>query len=180
MLSSLVDAKTTIRTARTAILVAALTVFAIGCASRGGGVRATGDARREGKPAESVTFEFDASDPSRGTVRVEVFGEFFEGPYLQVKPNTPVAETRAIQESWAATWKAYNWNLHPDPWARGLRDARGWVSQNRDHVAAALRGKSQTMRCRIALRDPAKGLTSGGSGDCQISGGGEISLEIRS
>ncbi|MDX1385626.1 MAG: hypothetical protein R3190_18380, partial [Thermoanaerobaculia bacterium] len=35
-----------------------------------------------------------------------------------------------------------------------------------------------SMRCQITLREPQSGLLGGGSGACQISDGGKLSLEF--
>ena len=58
------------------------------------------------------------------------------------------------------------------------RSPEAWVDHYAGQVALALRGSHQTLRCRIRLTRPAKGMRAGGSGECQLSGGGDISLTL--
>ena len=58
------------------------------------------------------------------------------------------------------------------------RGPEAWVDHYAGQVALALRGSHQTLRCRIRLTRPAKGMRAGGSGECQLSGGGDISLTL--
>jgi hypothetical protein len=99
---------------------------------------------------------------------------------LVVTAETPPAETEAIRASWEATWKAYNWNLHPDPWTQGARDHQRWIDRYAGHAVLAPRSSRQALRCRIRLEDAAQGLKGGGRGECQVSGGGDIKLELGS
>jgi hypothetical protein len=45
-------------------------------------------------------------------------------------------------------------------------------------VATLSGGRGHSMRCQLSLNDPEGGLLGGGSGRCQVSDGGSLSLEF--
>ncbi|MFZ5897005.1 MAG: hypothetical protein ACOY0T_38460 [Myxococcota bacterium] len=160
---------------RTAILLVcfALAAATNACTSTG---TATGHLVTPSGNRAVVTFRWrsDAGDWHRGKLSVVLpGGERYSGSYRQVSQMHPVAVYGPMWVGWEPFWP--DW---PTPWYRGTLGASwdGWVRVYGGRVVARLEGRNpeRAMRCRFTLDDPARGLSGGGNGDCQLSDGSII------
>jgi hypothetical protein len=131
--------------------------------------------------AQEVPFSFVAESESTGTLTTTLGpgGEQFHGPYVRVEKSTQGHLVTAIYDGWSsAEWEM--WKHDPDGhWTATGVSFGEFAAFYTGKVVATLRSTNgSSMRCQLALSDPQGGLLSGGSGSCQISDGGSLSLEF--
>ena len=106
-------------------------------------------------------------------------GEAFSGRYLQVTSDTSGEALDPYWDNWGVGWEG--WGAFSDdygPWIPGA-DVPTFVRNYSGKVIATLLGdRGSRMRCRFRLAEPNQGMSSGGVGECEVSGGGKISAEF--
>lgn len=106
-------------------------------------------------------------------------GETFSGRYLQVTSDSRAETLDPYWSNWGVAWTS--WGPWPDdygPWIVG-EDLPTFVRNYSGKVIATLLGdRGGRMRCRFRLADPQQGMSKGGVGECEVSGGGKISAEF--
>ncbi|MBI3804719.1 MAG: hypothetical protein HY282_13260 [Nitrospirae bacterium] len=103
-------------------------------------------------------------------------GESFSGTYVQITSTT---EERAVSPYWAG-WPPYwtDWGPYGGPWINAP-DFTAFRTNYSNRVVATLFGNpGDTMRCRFDLKNPPKGLSGGGTGECQTSKGEKIDVQF--
>ena len=138
-----------------------------GCAYNGA---IAGRLEGRGMQPQPVTMNFTAErfGPG-GKISVELpSGEFFTGRYLEVTPDTKAT---------AFGPGGVGWGPWPPGWGDwgGGHDYASFVEAYSGKVVATLFGdRKNTMRCRFDLTNQADGMSGGGSGQCQVTGGDTI------
>ena len=116
-----------------------------------------------------------------GTVHTTLpSGETFSGRYLVVTSDTRADAVAPMWSGWGvgeADWGAsdasdYGYGVEP-------ADFPVFAQKNSGVVIATLLGdRGGHMRCRFRLDHPNRGVNGGGTGACQISGGGTIAAQF--
>ena len=106
-------------------------------------------------------------------------GESFTGRYLQITSDTSSAELAPYWSGWDIPWSgSEEWAEGSGPWFGG-EDVPTFTRNYSGKVIATLLGdRGSRMRCRFRLSEPDQGMSRGGVGECQISGGGKITAEF--
>ncbi len=133
-----------------------------------------------GQPAQRVTFTYttDRFDES-GQLSVTLpSGERFAGRFVQVTSTTAVDQMGPIWAGWSAPmWEP--WGPVGETWTGGPADVWTFRQNYSGRVVATLFGdRGGAMRCRFQLVNPPGGLPDGGTGECQLSGGGTIEAQF--
>jgi hypothetical protein len=128
-----------------------------------------------------VPFSFEAESPSHGTMSTTLgaAGEQFHGPYVRVEKSSRGHLVTAVYDGWSSPeWQM--WTAEPDGgWTETGVSVGEFAAFYTGKVVATLSGgRGHSMRCQLSLNDPEGGLLGGGSGRCQVSDGGSLSLEF--
>ena len=111
-----------------------------------------------------------------GTMRATLpSGEAFSGRYLQVTSDTDAETLDPFWGGWGVGWEGWGpWSDDSGPWIVGA-DVPTFVRNYSGTVIATLLGdRGGRMRCRFRLAEPEQGMSGGGVGECEASGGGKI------
>lgn len=160
---------------RTRLAMAAISVVLLaGCATAGMG---GGEMSIKGKAGQPVLFSWQSDNGGEsGTMVATLPTATYSGDFFQITSRTQVDTLSPLWDGWAAGWN--DW-----PFWQGRAivpyNAELFVTQYSGKVLANLRNTSgQLMRCRLHLKDPPRGMTGGGEGECQIAGGTTINAEF--
>ena len=106
-------------------------------------------------------------------------GESFTGRYLQVTSDTSGEALDPYWGGWGAGWAGWGpWSDDYGPWVVG-EDVPTFVRNYSGKVIATLLGnRDGRMRCRFRLSEPDQGMSKGGVGECEVSGGGKITADF--
>jgi hypothetical protein len=106
-------------------------------------------------------------------------GETFKGRYLQVTSDASAESLDPYWGDWGVGWTSWGpWADDYGPYIVG-EDLPTFVRNYSGKVIATLLGdRGGRMRCRFRLADPSQGMSSGGVGECEVSGGGKIAAEF--
>lgn len=106
-------------------------------------------------------------------------GEHFSGRYLQVTSDTDAETLDPYWGGWGVGWSGWGpWTDDYGPWIAG-EDVPTFVRNYSGKVIATLIGdRGDRMRCRFRLAEPEKGMSGGGVGECEVTGGGKIAAEF--
>ena len=127
----------------------------------------TGQLSSPGAPTRPVTltYDIDRSGESGYLSLTLPGGESFNGPFARIGSAAAVAPGLDIDVS------VVDWGEGADTWTFGATDS--------DKVVALLQGnQGHKVRCRFTLLYPAGGLSSGGSGECQVNTGETIDVRF--
>lgn len=137
------------------------------CTSTGGG---GGQLSGAGGADQPVAFSWISTDGGiSGTLRAELPGQVFEGPFFQITEQTRSEVLTPLWRQWRPGW--------PDWPARGgfllpIYPTTEFVTYYSGQVVATLASPGQQrMRCRFQLMAPATGMSGGGEGECQLGDG---------
>ena len=161
---------------------------AVGCALAAallGGCVASGPIKGRltgaGVAPTSVTMSYRSERFSQnGTLRATLpDGETFSGRYLEVTSDTDAETLDPFWGGWGVGWAGWGpWSDDYGPWIAG-EDIPTFVRNYSGKVIATLIGdRGGRMRCRFRLAEPEQGMTGGGVGECEVSGGEKISAEF--
>ena len=106
-------------------------------------------------------------------------GETFSGRYLQISSDTDAETLDPYWGGWGVGWAGWGpWSDDYGAWIPG-EDVPTFVRNYSGKVIATLIGdRGDRMRCRFRLADPENGMSSGGVGQCEVSGGAKIDAEF--
>jgi hypothetical protein len=132
-----------------------------------------------GQTAVPVTLDYRSERFDEGGVMTATMpdGERFSGRYLQVTSQTEGATLDPYWGGWEMGWGS--WGGFADGgtdevWIGGA-DMPTFMQNYSGKVIATLLGdRGHRIRCRFRLANPSQGMSSGGIGECQVSGGGKI------
>lgn len=142
---------------------------------------------------ELVKISYSSNEAHGGVVNITLGegGERFRGDFVRISKESQGRPIRGnIMSSWGTLWGQTHQEGEIDPWTRGVVDApasreggSGWDFYLRKHysgrVIAFLTGdRGNSMRCRMELKNPAEGMSGGGSGECEVSDDSEINIRF--
>ena len=106
-------------------------------------------------------------------------GQAFSGRYLEVSSDTDAETLDPFWGDWGVGWAGWGpWSDDYGAWVVGA-DIPTFVRNYSGTVIATLLGdRGGRMRCRFRLGEPEEGMSGGGVGECQVSGGGKIDAEF--
>lgn len=153
-------------TTRLASLLLALSAL-MGCTSTGTG---QGQLTGASAPEESVSFTWTSTDGGiSGTMRATLLEQTFEGRFFQITQQTRSEILDPLWIHWRHGW--YDWPY----WSRRAGPpfpSTQFITHYSGKVVATLAAPDQQrMRCRFHLVEPARGMSGGGEGECQLSAG---------
>lgn len=147
--------------------VAALSLVLAACTSTGtGGGRLTG----EGAQEAPVAFSWISTDGGMsGTMTASGPDMAFSGRFFQITRQTRGEVLNPLWMHWNSGWSDWPYwgpaSAQPYPATQFITYYSGKV------VATLESAGDQRMRCRFHLVAPARGMSGGGEGECQLNGG---------
>ena len=141
-----------------------------GCTTTGIG---HGELTALGKPAEPVLFSWTSMDGGiSGTMMAKLPDAVYEGKFFQITRQTQSVTLAPMWNGWIEGWGDWPYRRHAYPYPY---TATQFITHYSGKVVANLEtSDGQHMRCRFHLANPASGMTGGGQGECQLSGGRSI------
>lgn len=141
-----------------------------GCTTTGIG---HGEMTALGKPAEPVLFSWKSMDGGiSGTMMAKLPDAVYEGKFFQITHQTQSVTLAPMWNGWIEGWGDWPYRRRPFPYSY---TATQFITYYSGKVVANLEtNDGQYMRCRFHLANPASGMTGGGEGECQLSGGRSI------
>lgn len=159
-------------------VIAAAAVLLGGCVASG---PIKGTLTAPGAKPTPVTMHYRSARFSQnGTITTTLpSGESFSGRYLQVASDTNAETLDPYWGGWGIGWEGWGgWTDDYGPYIPGA-DVPTFVRNYSGKVIATLLGdRGSRMRCRFRLANPTQGMSSGGVGECEVSGGGKITAEF--
>ena len=136
---------------------------------------------RTGGAPTPITMSYRSERFSQnGTLRATLpDGESFDGRYLEVTSDTDAETLDPYWGGWGVGWAGWGpWTDDYGPWIAG-EDVPTFVRNYSGKVIATLLGnRGSRMRCRFRLAAPEQGMSGGGVGECEVSGGAKIAAEF--
>jgi len=159
-------------------MVAAAAVWLSGCVASG---TIRGTLTAPNASPKPVTMQYRSARFSQnGTLATTLpTGEHFTGRYLLVASDTDAETLDPYWGGWDVGWGGWGpWTDDYGPYIVGA-DVPTFVRNYNGKVIATLLGdRGSRMRCRFRLSDPEQGMSSGGVGECEVSGGDKIAAEF--
>ncbi|WP_394757214.1 hypothetical protein [Rhodoferax sp.] len=155
------------KTARFFALYWLLMLALAGCTSTGFG---GGQLLGTGTPEEPVTFSWTSTDGGiSGTMTAALPSLSYHGRFFQITQQTRGDVLMPLWTRWHRGWSDWPyWSgpvIPPYPATQFITHYSGKV------VATLEATDKQHMRCRFHLVEPARGMSGGGEGQCQLSDG---------
>ncbi len=132
---------------------------------------------------QEVPFSFESlgRDTVRGRMHTTLGsgGERFEGDYLRIQQSTKGDLVTAMSVGWSGPeWQLWKHDADGD-WTQEGVSVGEFAHFYTGKVLATLRGdRGHAMRCQLTLKDPEGGLLDGGTGRCQVTDGGSLTLDF--
>ncbi|MBU6261100.1 MAG: hypothetical protein KGL18_00375 [Burkholderiales bacterium] len=145
-----------------------LLAFALGaCATTGAG---GGEFVGPGAAKVPVIFQWTSPDGGlSGELSAALPHATYRGRYFEITRGTRSARLQPMWVGWPMGWD--DWPYWGDP-PYGAYSRAGFDVHYSGTVVANLgSADGRRMRCRLHLVDPARGLSAGADGQCQIQGG---------
>lgn len=149
-------------------LAASLLLAACATSGMGGGELA-----RKGKVDEPVLFSWKSSDGGiSGSIVATLPDATYQGRFFQITQQTQREVITPLWNGWDEGWRDWPyWGYG----ANGPYEVTQFITRYSGKVVANLQTDAgKHMRCRLHLASPARGMSGGGEGDCQIQGGGVV------
>ena len=158
------------RRSSVAVLTAAMVTMLAGCATTTTTGMGGGDMSVKGQQDKPVMFSWKSNDGGiSGTMVATLPAATFTGPFVQVTHETRSESLAPLWVGWTTGWS--DWAYWSRPW-NGPYSFNRFERYYSGKVVANLRDAGgATMRCRFNLDDPSGGMSGGGQGECQLSGG---------
>lgn len=145
-----------------------------GCATTGMG---SGEMTQKGKPTEPVLFSWKSSNGGNsGSMVANLPDATYTGRFFQITRQTARETLGPMWDGWNEGWS--DWPYWTQPWPSDYNVTQFITNYSGKVVANLHASKGQYMRCRFHLAEPASGMSGGGQGECQISGGRVINAEF--
>jgi hypothetical protein len=147
---------------------ATLAILAIlgGCTTMGTG---SGAMSAKGKPTEPVLFKWKSNDGGiSGSMVATLPDATYTGRFFQITQQTQRQTLAPMWDGWSEGWDDWPyWG----PWPANS-DIAQFITRYSGKVVATLQSTGgRRMRCRFHLAHPVGGMSGGGQGECQLSGG---------
>lgn len=145
-----------------------------GCVTTGMG---SGELTDRGQPAVPVHFNWKSSDGGNsGGMTANLAGVTYTGQFFQITRQTARETLGPMWDGWEEGWS--DWPYWSQPWP-STYSVTQFITNYSGKVVANLHTRAgQYMRCRFHLADPVSGMSGGGQGECQLSGGRVINADF--
>ncbi|HTU66492.1 MAG TPA: hypothetical protein VMF52_11125 [Steroidobacteraceae bacterium] len=122
----------------------------------------SGNVRGSTKP---VAFTWESSGNDSGNITATFgTGRVFRGKYFQITSDTRAERLDPLWDGWERSSRRGSWRY----WERD--PGPGFAKTYSGRVLANLHSEDgEHMRCRFTLISPARGMTGGGAGRCEMS-----------
>jgi hypothetical protein len=129
-----------------------------------------GQLAANGGEAQPVAFSWRSTDGGiTGSMTAVLPGKTFEGRFFQITQQTRTEVLDPLWMHWHHGW--YDWPYWGYP-SGGPYPTTRFITHYSGKVVATLEApEQQRMRCRFHLVEPARGMSGGGEGQCQLSDG---------
>lgn len=96
----------------------------------------------------------------------------YQGRFFQITQQTQRQVIDPLWEGWTRGWRDWPyWGFG----TYGAYDITQFITRYSGKVVANLQTDAgKRMRCRLHLIAPARGMSGGGEGECQVQGGGTV------
>lgn len=155
------------KTTRSLASLLLLNLALAACTTTGSG---SGQVAGVGAQSESVAFSWTSKDGGlSGTMTAVLPDVSYQGEFFQITQQTRTEVLAPLWAHWNHGW--YDWPYWDIP-ASPPYPATQFITHYSGKVVATLAAQSdQRMRCRFHLMAPARGMSGGGEGQCQLSDG---------
>ncbi len=162
---------------RTTITMPALALLGLGlaaCTTTGTG---GGQVAGPGGQSAPVAFSWISQDGGMsGSMTATLAGTSYQGRFFQITQQTRAEVLMPLWSHWRRGW--YDWPYWGDPMT-SVYPATQFITRYSGKVVATLAaGADQNMRCRFHLVAPARGMSGGGEGECQMSDGRTVRADF--
>lgn len=144
-----------------------LNLALVACTTTGtGGGQMTGS----GAQMEPVAFNWSSTDGGlSGTMTAALPDTSYQGRFFQITQQTRAEVLMPLWTHWNRGW--YDWPYWGGPVAPPYPTTQ-FITHYSGKVVATLTAQGdQRMRCRFHLVEPARGMSGGGEGQCQLTDG---------
>ena len=130
----------------------------------------TGGGQVAGVTTEQVAFSWTSKDASiSGTMNATLGDAIYIGRFFQITDQTRHESLEPLWTHWHNGW--YDWPYGGGPYSEPYPTTY-FVTHYSGKVVATLESEGkQYMRCRFHLANPARGMSGGGEGECQLNDG---------
>jgi hypothetical protein len=147
------------------LVLAAVVLGMPGCTTTGTGGGELADASGQERP---VIFTWSSKDGGNsGTMMAALPGKLYQGRFFQITQQTSVDTLSPLWGYWHRGW--YDWPYW-GPMGPDIPSTQ-FITRYSGKVVATLDADGDHMRCRFHLAEPTRGMSGGGEGECQLSGG---------
>jgi hypothetical protein len=129
-----------------------------------------------GKPAVPLTMHYRSERFGENGMMTATLpsGETFNGRYLQITSETSGDTLLPFWGGFGVDWDDEGADSEDEAWIAGADMPTFQQNYSGKVIATLLGDRGSRMRCRFRLANPAQGMSSGGVGECQVTGGGKI------
>jgi hypothetical protein len=123
-----------------------------------------------GAPDAPVAFTWKSTDGGiSGTMTASLPDAVYQGRFFQITQQTRAEVLNPLWLHWHSGWD--DWPYWGRPMAP-MYPTTQFITYYSGKVVATLEAEGQQhMRCRFHLVEPARGMSGGGEGECQLSAG---------
>ncbi|HSO44597.1 MAG TPA: hypothetical protein VLQ47_03665 [Rhodoferax sp.] len=142
-----------------------------GCTTTGTG---GGQFKGGGAAQEPVAFSWTSTDGGlSGTMTATLPDTSYQGGFFQITQQTRSEVLTPLWNNWNRGWN--DWPYWGGPMMRQPVPTTQFITHYSGKVVANLTGEGgRYMRCRFHLGSPARGMSGGGEGQCQLADGREV------
>ena len=156
-----------------------LCLAAAGCVASG---PINGRLKLPGKEPVPVTMTYRSERfGENGTMQATLpGGETFSGRYLQVTSETSAEAIDPMWGGFSMGWDSFGGEggIEGPAWVGGYDMPEFMQNYSGKVIALLLGDRGDKMRCRFRLANPSEGMSGGGVGECQVTGGATIDAEL--
>jgi len=139
----------------------------LGCTTVGTGL---GQLQETGTSEQAVAFSWTSQDGGMtGTMSAALPEATFQGRFFQISQQTRQDSLTPLWSHWNHGWN--DWPYWSGPLPPTYLSPQFITYYSGKVVATLSTNAGQNMRCRFHLMVPSRGMTGGGEGHCQLSGG---------
>jgi len=146
--------------------IVTLTLAINACTTTGTGAGQLTGASGQDQP---VTFTWTSKDGGNsGSMMASLPGKSYQGRFFQITQQTSVDTLTPLWGHWRHGWN--DWPYWSSPMGPDIPSTQ-FITHYSGKVVATLDAGDDHMRCRFHLVEPARGMSGGGEGECQLSAG---------
>jgi len=173
-----------VRTLILFFLVAPIVLSVLACASKpqtGIMVAQWTPPAKSSAPAQKIMIAWESNSHTTGDVTFTLGpgGQRYVGTYVLVEDSVRHVAMQPLYDVWqAGSFDEYGIG-GMDPWFEPAWGMSTWVDHYNGRVVAALNGnRGGSARCKFRLTNTEAGMPAGGTGQCQLSNGGQLEVDF--